>query len=49
MPRHELAQLNIALTKEPLESPPVADFAANLDSINALCESSPSMSRNVNR
>ena len=37
----ELAQLNIALMKEPLESPRMADFVANLDRINALAESSP--------
>jgi hypothetical protein len=38
---YELAQLNIALMKEPLESPSMADFVANLDQINALAESSP--------
>src|ERR1700730_11427960 len=37
----ELAQLNIALMREPLESPRMADFVANLDRINALAESSP--------
>ena len=37
----ELAQLNIAVMKEPLESPAMADFVANLDRINALAESSP--------
>jgi hypothetical protein len=41
MSRHELAQLNIAIMKEPLESPPMAEFVANLDRINALAESSP--------
>lgn len=41
MSRHELAQLNIAVMKEPLESPSMADFVANLDRINALAESSP--------
>jgi hypothetical protein len=41
MSAHELAQLNIALMKEPLESPGMADFVANLDRINALAESSP--------
>jgi hypothetical protein len=39
--RHELAQLNIAIMKEPLQSPGMADFVANLDRINALAESSP--------
>ena len=37
----ELAQLNIAVMKEPLESPGMADFVANLDRINALAEASP--------
>src|SRR5689334_18635054 len=41
MAQYELAQLNIALMKEPLESPTMADFVANLDRINALAESSP--------
>jgi len=41
MSKYELAQLNIALMKEPLESPTMADFVANLDRINALAESSP--------
>jgi len=36
-----LAQLNIAILKEPLDSPLLADFVANLDRINALAESSP--------
>lgn len=37
---HELAQLNIAIMREPLESPGMADFVANLDRINALAETS---------
>jgi hypothetical protein len=41
MSAYELAQLNIALMKAPLESPGMADFVANLDRINALAESSP--------
>jgi len=41
MSRYELAQLNIANMKQPLESPTMADFVANLDRINALAESSP--------
>src|SRR5258706_6676653 len=41
MSAYELAQLNIALMKEPLESPRMTDFVANLDGINALAESSP--------
>ncbi|HEV3020079.1 MAG TPA: DUF3291 domain-containing protein [Burkholderiaceae bacterium] len=40
MSRYELAQLNIAVMKEPLESPVMADFVANLDRINALAETS---------
>jgi hypothetical protein len=38
MSQYELAQLNIAVMKEPLESPGMADFVANLDRINALAE-----------
>ncbi len=41
MSQYELAQLNVAVMKEPLESPRMADFVANLDRINALAESSP--------
>ena len=41
MSQYELAQLNIAVMKEPLESPTMADFVANLDRINALAEDSP--------
>jgi hypothetical protein len=40
MSAYELAQLNIATMNEPLESPGMADFVANLDRINALAESS---------
>lgn len=38
---HELAQLNIALMKAPLDSPGMADFVANLAPVNALAERSP--------
>jgi hypothetical protein len=41
MSAYELAQLNIAVMKEPLESPGMADFVANLERINALAENSP--------
>jgi hypothetical protein len=41
MSRFELAQLNVAIMKEPLESPSMADFVANLDRVNALAEASP--------
>ena len=38
---HELAQLNVAVMKTPLESPAMADFVRNLDRINTLAEQSP--------
>ncbi len=38
---HQLAQLNVAEMKSPLDSPPMADFVANLERINALAEQSP--------
>lgn len=38
--QYQLAQLNIAELKAPLDSPELADFVANLDRINALAESS---------
>ena len=41
MSNYYLAQMNIATMKEPLESPGMADFVANLDRINALAEASP--------
>jgi hypothetical protein len=41
MSKFELAQLNIAVMKAPLESPQMADFVANLDRINALAEAAP--------
>jgi hypothetical protein len=41
MSNYELAQLNIAVMKESLESPRMADFVANLDRINALADRSP--------
>lgn len=41
MSAFELAQLNIAAMKAPLESPVMADFVANLGRINALAEQSP--------
>ena len=39
MSRFELAQLNIAKMKGPLDSPLLADFVANLDRINAVADS----------
>lgn len=41
MASHQLAQLNIATLKAPLDSPVLADFVANLDRINTLAEQSP--------
>jgi hypothetical protein len=41
MPAYELAQLNIALMRAPLESPRMAEFVANLDRINALADCAP--------
>jgi uncharacterized protein DUF3291 len=41
MSSYELAQLNIAVMKEPLESPAMVDFVTSLERINALAESSP--------
>lgn len=38
MSAYELAQLNIAVQRAPMDSPVMADFAANLDRINALAE-----------
>jgi hypothetical protein len=38
MPGFQLAQLNVASMKEPLGSPSMADFVANLERINALAE-----------
>lgn len=40
MPAYELAQLNIAELKHPLDSPELKDFVDNLDSINQLAEES---------
>ncbi len=41
MSAYELAQLNVAIMKEALDSPSMAGFVENLDRINALAESSP--------
>jgi hypothetical protein len=40
MSRYELAQLNIAKMKGPLDSPLLADFVSSLDRINALADTS---------
>ena len=36
MSAYELAQLNVAIMREPLEPPSMSDFVANLERINAL-------------
>lgn len=41
MSSHQLAQMNIGVIKGPMDSPVMADFAANLDRINALAEATP--------
>ena len=41
MSSYELAQLNIGVIKGPMDSPVMAEFAANLERINALAERSP--------
>src|SRR5260370_10176438 len=41
MPAYELAQLNIGIIKGPMDSPVMADFAANLERINAVADRSP--------
>ena len=41
MSTHELAQLNIGIIKGPMDSPVMAEFAANLERINAIAENAP--------
>ncbi|HTD13133.1 MAG TPA: DUF3291 domain-containing protein [Steroidobacteraceae bacterium] len=41
MSAYELAQLNIGIIKGPMDSPVMAQFAANLARINALADASP--------
>lgn len=38
---HHLAQLNVALLREPLDAPALADFVANLAPLNAIADRSP--------
>ena len=38
MPQYELAQLNVATMKAPLDSPEMADFVSNLAGVNALAD-----------
>jgi hypothetical protein len=40
MSAYELAQLNVGIIRGPMDSPVMADFAANLERINALAERS---------
>ncbi len=41
MTKYNLAQLNIARMKAPIDDPLMADFAAQLDEVNALADNSP--------
>jgi hypothetical protein len=41
MSTYELAQLNIGIIKGPMDSPVMAEFAANLERINAMAERAP--------
>lgn len=41
MSAYELAQLNIGIIKSPMDSPLMADFANNLERINAVADASP--------
>lgn len=41
MSAYELAQLNVGFIRGPMDSPVMAEFAANLDRINALADASP--------
>src|SRR5450631_1336215 len=40
MSAYEIAQLNVGIIKGPMDSPVMADFAANLERINALADRS---------
>jgi len=39
--RWQIAQVNIALPREPVDSPALAEFVANLEPINALADQAP--------
>ncbi|MGH8241781.1 MAG: DUF3291 domain-containing protein [Steroidobacteraceae bacterium] len=41
MAQHELAQMNVARLRAPLDSPQLADFVGALDRINAIADGSP--------
>jgi len=38
---HQLAQVNIALPREPLDAPLLADFVADLEPVNAAADAAP--------
>jgi hypothetical protein len=38
---HHVALLNVARMRAPLDSPPLAEFVANLDPVNAVADGSP--------
>jgi heme-degrading monooxygenase HmoA len=40
-PHHELAQVNVARLRAPLDTPQLADFVANLEPVNALADAAP--------
>jgi hypothetical protein len=41
MSRYQLAQLNVGIIRGPMDSPVMAEFAANLERINALADAAP--------
>lgn len=41
MPKHHIAQVNIARMLAPLDDPQMADFIARLNEVNALADASP--------
>jgi heme-degrading monooxygenase HmoA len=41
MPTYQLAQVNIARLKAPLDSPELIDYVATIDSLNTLADQSP--------
>jgi hypothetical protein len=41
LPDHELAQVNVALPRAPLDSPLLTDFVAAIEDVNALAHRSP--------
>ena len=48
MSRYQLAQVNVGIIKGPMDSPVMADFAANLDRINALADGFHRLARKDN-